>query len=97
MLKVGGVKFVCESLSYARVCTINNKNKNSRFSQVMGVYLVFVAFVNQLCSPSDVCVCSLDTCVYTKLTFHPNHAWHSCSLSTALWCGCSFVKFTYYL
>jgi len=35
----------------------------------MGVYSVFVGFVTQLCSPSNVCVWSVDTCVHTELTF----------------------------
>ena len=63
----------------------------------MGVYSVFVGFGTQLCSPSNVCVWSVDTCVYTKLTFHLYHARHRCSVFTALWCGCSFVKLAFYL
>ena len=43
------------------------------------------------------CVCSMDTRVYTKLTFHLHHAWHSCSIFTGLWCGCSFIKLAFYL
>ena len=37
------------------------------------------------------------TCVHTKLTFRLHHTQHSCSSFTALWCGCSFVKLTFYL
>ena len=50
-------------LPYARICTIIKK-----VSQVMGMYSVLVAFVTQLCSPSNVCVCvwSVDTRVYTQ-------------------------------
>ena len=43
---------------------------------------------------------SVDThCVhaYAKLTFHLHHAWHSCLVFTALWCGCSVVKLIFYL
>ena len=56
-----------------------------------------VCFATQLCSPSNVCVWSVDTCVYKKLTFRLHHARHSASIFTALWCGCSFVKVAFYL
>ena len=42
------------------------------------------------------CVDHGNTCVYTNLSFHLHHARHSCSIFTALWCGCSFVKLTFY-
>ena len=31
--------------------------------------------------------CVHKLCVYIKLTFCLHHAWHSCSVFTALWCG----------
>ena len=66
MLKVGGVGFVSESCPMLGFCmTIT---KNSGFSQVMGVYSVFVGFIIRLCSPSNVCAWSVDTRVYTKFT-----------------------------
>ena len=37
------------------------------------------------------------TCVYTKFTFRLHHTRHSCSIFTALWCGWSFVKLTFYI
>ena len=52
--KVGGVGFVCETQTYDRV--LHKTKKTSGFSQVMGVYSMFVGFVTQLCSPSNVCV-----------------------------------------
>ena len=48
--------------------------------------------VLQMC----VCVWSVDTCVYTKLTFRLHHTWHSCSVFTALWYDCSFEKLIFY-
>ena len=46
-----------------------------------------------------VCVCVEcgHTCAYTNLTFHLYHAWHSCSVFTALWFSCSVIKVTFYL
>jgi len=66
----------------------------------MGVYSLFVGFVTQLCCPSNVCVCVCVErghmlCAYTNLTFHLYHAWHSCSVFTALWFSCSVIKVTY--
>ena len=63
-----------------------------------GVYSVFVGLVTQLCSPSSVCVeRGHMLCAHTKLTFRLHHAWHSCSVFTALWSGCSVIKITFYL
>ena len=45
---------MCETQTYAGFCT--KLKKNSGFSQVMGVYSMFVGFVTQLYSPSNVCV-----------------------------------------
>ena len=64
MLKVGGVGFVCESCSMLGF--VHNKKSTSRFSQVMGVYSVFVGFVSQLCSFYLNCVWSVDTRGYTQ-------------------------------
>ena len=37
-------------------------------------------------------------CVHTrKLTLHLHHTRHSCSVFTALWCGCFVGKLTFYL
>ena len=58
--------------------------ETSEFSQVMGVCSMFVGFVTELCSPSNVCVERGHTCAYTKLTSRLHHAWHSCSVFTAL-------------
>ena len=44
-----------------------------------------------------VCGAWCTLCGYTKLTFHLHHAWHSCLVFIALWCGCSIVKLTFYL
>ena len=91
MLKVGGVGFVCESCPMLGF--VHDKKNTSRFSQVMGVYSVFVGFVSQLCSFFKcVCVERGHTWVYTKLTSRLHHARHSCSIFTVLWCGCSFVN-----
>ena len=63
---------------------------------VMGIFSVCwfswsLSFaVLQMC----VCVECGHTCAYTELIFHL-HAWHSCSVFTALWCGCSVMKPTY--
>ena len=40
--------------------------ETSEFFQVMGVCSMFVGFVTELCSPSDVCVWSVDTRVHTQ-------------------------------
>ena len=69
----------------------------SGFSQVMGLYSVFVGVVTQLCSPSNVCVEHGHTlCAYIKFTIHLHHAQHGCSVFTALWCGCFVVKLPFY-
>ena len=44
---------------YARVI-----KKINGFSQVMGVYSVFVGFVTQLCSPSNVCGAWTHVCIH---------------------------------
>ena len=89
----GRVRFCCES------CCPMLGVWNKYNSQVMEVYLLFVGFVTQLCRPSNVRMSGAWTthCVhaYKKLTFHLHHAWHSCLVFTALWCGCSVVKLTY--
>ena len=85
------VMYYVWKLSYARV------TQKYRISQIMGVHSVFVGFVTQHCSPSNVCVWSVDTCAYTKLTFHLHDTRHSYSVFTALWCGCSFVTLIFYL
>jgi len=75
-------------LSYA--IGFEQQKKTSSFSQVRGMYSVFV--VTQL----QVCVWSMDTRAYTKLTFCLHYVRHTCSVFTALWCGCSVVKRTFY-
>ena len=63
-----------------------------------GLHSVFVGLVTQLCSPSNVCVeCRHKLCAYIKLTFHLHHARHSCSVFTAVWCGCFVRILTFYL
>ena len=57
-------------------------------SQVMGVYSVFVGLVTRL-AVLQMCVCGAWTHVCIKKA-------HS-SVFTALWCGCSVVKLTFYL
>ena len=78
-------------LSYAKII-----KKFRVFSSNGGVFSV-CDFVTQFCSHSNVSVWSVDTCVFTKLTFPLYHARHSCSIFTALWCGCPFVKLAFYL
>ena len=70
--KIGGVGFVCESCPMLGFCT--KIKQTSGFSQIVVVYSVFVGFVTQLSSPSNVCVERGHTCVYTKLTFCLHHA-----------------------
>ena len=67
---------------------------SSDFSQVMGLYSVFVGLVTHLCSPSNVCV-ECGHVSQSSCTFHLHHAWHSCPVFTALWCG--FCRKTYLL
>ena len=69
------------------------KKKNSVFSQVMDSVYGFCHSALQ--SFKYVCVKRGPTCI--KLTFHLHHGWHSCSVFTALWCGCSVIKFTFYI
>ena len=57
---------------------------------------LFVGFVTQLCTPSNVCAAWTHMCIH-KAYFHLHHAWHSCSIFTGLWCGCSFIKLAFYL
>ena len=90
--RVGAVGFCFESCPMLEGC-----QKKVGFSQVMEVYSLFVGFVTQLYSPSNLCMCvcvcvwSVDTlCVYTKLTFHLYHVQHTCSVFTALWCAWLF-------
>ena len=64
------------------IVSLHDKEKNSRFSQVMGVYSVFVGFVTQLCSPSNVCVC-VCVCVWSMDT-HCVHTQSSLSIFTTL-------------
>ena len=67
MLKVGAWCWVCVwKLFYARVLHDNTKQSMQVFSSNGGV-LVFVAFVTQLCSPSNMCgVWRVDTHLYTQ-------------------------------
>ena len=79
------------------------------FARVL--HSVFVGLVTQLCNPSNVfvCVCGVWTRVHTQsslsvsiLALSPDpslhHAWHTGgSVLTALLCGCSVVKPTFYL
>ena len=81
---------MCESCPMLGFCT--KIKQTSGFSQVAVVYSVFVSFVTQLSSPSNVCVEHGHTCAYTKLTFCLHHARHSCSVFTVLWFGSPFVK-----
>ena len=65
------------------------------FLSVMGIFSV-CGFSWSLSLQSFKCVCVEcgHTCAYTELIFHL-HACHSCSVFTALWCGCSVMKPTY--
>ena len=66
------------------------------FSQV---YSVFVGLVTQLCSPSNMCVEHAHTlCAYTSsLSVFTTLGTCSCSVFTALCCGCSVIKLTCWL
>ena len=57
----------------------------------------FVGFVTQLCSPSNVCVWSVDTFVYTQSSLSVFTMLGTAVLSSLHWCGCSFVKLAFYL
>ena len=64
--------------------------------------MVKVCGFRQSALQSFKCMCGAWThtvCAHIKLTFHLHHALYSCSVSvfTALWCGCSVVKVTFYL
>ena len=69
-------------------------------SQVMRVYSVFGSFAVLklwMCVCVCVCVCGAWTqvvCIH-NLTFRLHHTRHRCSVFTALWCACSFVKLNY--
>ena len=56
-MKVCGVGFACCESCRPMLEFCPKKKKAPRFSQVMGVCLVFVGLVTQLCGPSSVCVC----------------------------------------
>ena len=58
------------------------------FSSNGGVFSVR-RFGHSACSPSNVCVCG----AWTHVCIQKAH----CSVFTALWCGCSVVKLTFYL
>ena len=76
----------CVVLSYARVL-YQNKTTGFSQSQVMGVYSVFVGFVTQLCSPTNVCVWSVDMlCAYIKnFPSSPRSAQVFCLYCTLIW------------
>ena len=100
--KVYGVGICCGSwLFYAR-------GLQQKYFWVFSrcIQCLWVCMVTQLWSPSNVCVWAVDTycvwavytdCAYTKHTFHLHVAWHSFSVFTAFWCGCSVMKLTFYL
>ena len=78
-------------LSYVRVlCNIKNFQV---FSSNWGVFCVCWFCHWALQSFKWVCVDCGHMCTYIKLTFR--HARHSCSVFTALWCGCFLVKRTF--
>ena len=63
------------------------------------VYSVSVGLHGHSALHSFKCVwVGVDTLyAYTKLTFHLHHTWHSSSVFTKLWRGCTVVKLTLYL
>ena len=88
-------------LSYARVLY---KNKSFPvFSSDGGVFSVCEFSHSRLALQSFKCVCVehghiiLFSAYIKQFTFHLYHARHSCSVFTALWCGCSALKITCFL
>ena len=75
------------------------RKKNNQlevFSSNGGVFSVCGFCHLALQSFKCVCAeCGHILCAYTKLTFRLHYTLHSCSVFTALWCGCSVVKLTY--
>ena len=76
--------------------------KTGRVSQVMEVYSLFVGFVTQLYSPSNLCVCVCGVwthCVYTQSSLSIFTMFNTpvrSSLHSGVH-GCSAVKLTFYL
>ena len=65
-----------------------------------GVGVFSVCWFCHSASQSSKCACvehGQTLCAYIKLTFRLHHAWHSCSVFTALLCSFSVVKRTIYL